>query len=163
MKKDLIEFQIVSGSGLRSIAKTINEAGIEIDPRLFTLLGKLQRVDTKIQAGSYEVHSGINALDLLNKITQGDVTQAGIVFIEGWTFKQMREKLDSHPDLKHDTKGLSDAEIMTKLGASGDFPEGFFFPDTYLFAKQSSDMDVLSRAYRIMQDNLKREWEKESK
>ena len=34
-----------------------------------------------------------------------------------------------------------------------------FFPDTYLFAKQSSDIDVLSRAYRTMQRHLAREWE----
>ncbi len=153
-----VELQIGPGSSLRTITVQINKAGIEIDPRLFSLLGKLQRVEKKLKAGNYEITSGITAFDLINKITNGDVTQTDIVFIEGWTFRQMRERIDNHPNLRHDTAGLSDAEIMKRLGADGKPAEGMFFPDTYLFAKQSSDLDVLARAYRIMQQHLNDEW-----
>jgi UPF0755 protein len=38
-------------------------------------------------------------------------------------------------------------------------PRGLFFPDTYLFAKHSSDVDLLARAYRAMQRHLAREWQ----
>ncbi|CAG0964884.1 partial Endolytic murein transglycosylase, partial [Rhodocyclaceae bacterium] len=78
---------------------------------------------------------------------------------EGRTFRQMRAILDAHPDLKHDTTSLTDQEILAKLGATEPHPEGLFFPDTYLFAKQSSDLDVLRRAYRAMQSRLASEWE----
>ena len=48
---------------------------------------------------------------------------------------------------------------MRLIGASENAAEGLFFPDTYLFAKQSRDLEVLARAYRTMQRHLKREWE----
>jgi len=116
-------------------------------------------VETSIKAGSYEVSRGITLYDLLNKLTRGDVTQSEIALIEGWTFRQMRERLDAHPDLRHDSKGLPDVEIMRLIGAPAQSAEGMFFPDTYLFAKQSRDLDVLLRAYRSMQRHLAREWE----
>jgi len=56
-------------------------------------------------------------------------------------------------------KGMSDQEVMRLIGVSETFSEGLLFPDTYLFAKQSRDIDVLSRAYRTMQRHLAREWE----
>ena len=55
----------------------------------FNLLGRLLGKAGAIKAGSYEVSSGISQLDLLEKLTAGDVTQSEIVFIEGWTFRQM--------------------------------------------------------------------------
>ncbi len=39
-------------------------------------------------------------------------------------------------------------------------PEGLFFPDTYLFAKGSKDIDILRRAYRAMNKRLASEWER---
>ena len=35
------------------------------------------------------------ALELLDKLTRGDVTQAELRFIEGWTFRQLRARLDA--------------------------------------------------------------------
>jgi UPF0755 protein len=54
---------------------------------------------------------------------------------------------------------LSDSEIMDKLGAPDRVPEGMFFPDTYVFAKGSSDLAVLARAYRAMQQRLQSAWQ----
>ena len=98
-------------------------------------------------------------LQLLSKLTRGDVTQAEIRLIEGWTFAQFRAALDASPDLRHDTKGLSDAQILARLQAAESHPEGLFFPDTYLFGRGASDLAVLRRSYRAMARHLKEEWE----
>ena len=159
LKSDPLEFHIAPGSGMRVAAREMVNSGVAIEPWLLIVLGKMLRVETSIKAGSYEIRRGVTPLELLNKLTRGDVTQAEVAFIEGWTFRQMRERLDAHPDLRHDSKGLSEAEIMRLIGAPGASAEGRFFPDTYLFAKQSRDLDVLARAYRTMQGHLAREWE----
>ena len=143
---------------MRAAAREISEAGVELDPFLFIILGKLLRVESSIKAGSYEISRGITAMELLNKLTRGDVTQTEITFIEGWTFRQMRERLDAHPDIRHETKNLSESEILGLIGVTTGTAEGFFFPDTYLVAKQSRDIEVLARAYRTMQRHLAREW-----
>ncbi len=159
MREERIEFHVATGSSLRGAAKEIRAAGIEVEPDLFVLLGKALRVESAIKAGSYEVARGLNALDLIRKLTRGDVSLTEITFVEGWTFRQMREKLNAHPDIRHELKDLPDQEIMRLIGAPDKPVEGAFFPDTYLFSKQSRDTEVLARAYRTMQRHLEREWE----
>jgi UPF0755 protein len=91
-------------------------------------------------------------------ITNGDATQTGITFIEGWTFHQMREELNRHEDIQHIGMGLSDVDILRRIGATESFPEGLFFPDTYYFSSGMSDLDILKRAYQAMQQKLGQAW-----
>ncbi len=157
-----VEFHVAPGSGMRVAAREIAGSGVDFNPWDLVVLGKLLRVEGSIKAGSYEISRGTSLLDLLRKLTRGDVTQAEIAFIEGWTFRQMRERLNAHPDVRHDSRGLPDSEVMRLIGAGGTAPEGWFFPDTYLFSKRSSDIDLLARGYRTMQRHLAREWESRS-
>lgn len=153
-----VEFRILPGSGLRSIATQVAEAGVEVEPRLLILLGKLLRAETTIKAGSYALTAEVTPLLLLKKLTSGDVSQGEIKLLEGWTFRQWREKLDAHPDLLHDTRDLSEADILRRLGIPLARAEGLFFPDTYLFDKHSSDLELLARAQRSLQRRLELEW-----
>jgi UPF0755 protein len=154
-----VDFRIPPGSSLRSAVTQMAEAGVSIQPTLLVLLAKVARAETGIKAGSYSVVSGTTPWELLGKLTRGQVTQGEITLVEGWTLRQWRERIDVHPDLRHDTRGLPEAEIMKRLGIDGAFrAEGLFFPDTYLFDKQSSDIDLFARAYRAMQRRLESEW-----
>ncbi|HPP46078.1 MAG TPA: endolytic transglycosylase MltG [Accumulibacter sp.] len=154
-----VEFTIAAGSSLRNAAREIAAAGVAMSPWRLAALGKALQVEAAIKAGSYQLQGEVTPLDLLRKLTRGDVTQAELTLIEGWTFRQVRQRLDAHPDLRHDTSGCSEAEILHRLGASEVSAEGLIFPDTYLFAKQSSDLDVLARAYRAGQRRLNSAWQ----
>ncbi|WP_305075552.1 endolytic transglycosylase MltG [Propionivibrio sp.] len=154
-----IEFSVTPGSGMRAAARDVVAAGVPFEPLALVVLGRLLRVDASIKAGSYEITRGESLLDLLKKLTRGDVTLSEIVFPEGWTFRQIRERLDAHPDVTHASTGLSDMEIMRLIGADGESLEGWIFPDTYLFAKNSRDIEVLARAHHAMQRHLAQAWE----
>jgi UPF0755 protein len=93
-------------------------------------------------------------------MTRGDVLQGEVVLVEGKTFRQFRAVLNENPDLVHDSLNLSDQEILARLGARENHPEGLFYPDTYVFNKGSSDLDVLRRAYKSMQPRLAAAWDK---
>ena len=151
------DFTITAGSTLRSASRQIEEAGVAMPAWQFTLLGRALGKAAEIKAGSYQVVEGVTPLKLLEKLTRGDVTQAEIVLLEGWTFRQMRAALDAHAHVRHDTAGLTERQIMEKLGVEG-AAEGRFFPDTYLFAKGSSDLEILKRSYRQMEKLLLTEW-----
>jgi UPF0755 protein len=154
-----VDFSIKPGSGLRQAAREAVEQGVELDVERFVIIGRLLGRASSIKAGSYEILPGTTALALLDKLTAGDVTQSSIVLIEGWTFHDMREALAQNQDVQHDSKALSDSDIMQHIGAAGELPEGRFFPDTYLFARGASDIAVLRRAYRAMQRNLAGAWD----
>lgn len=152
-----IDFTVMAGSTLRSASRQIEDAGVSIPAWQFTLLGRILGKAAEIKAGSYEVAQGITPMKLLEKLTRGDVTQAEVVLLEGWTFRQMRAALDAHAHVRHDTAGLTEFQIMEKLGIDGP-AEGRFFPDTYLFAKGSGDLDILKRSYRQMEKVFLAEW-----
>ena len=155
-----LAFDLKSGSSFRSAARQMTDAGAIGDPRWFVLLGRLFGDPTQIKAGNYEIESPITPLQLLRKITRGDFTQVAIIFIEGWTFRQLRKALDEHESVRHDSQGLSDRELARRIGVPDEMPEGWFFPDTYHFSKNASDIAILRRAHRLMQSNLTRLWDK---
>lgn len=157
--RGVADFDIRPGLGLRGAAHEMAAAGVGIVPWRFALLGRLAGRDRAIQAGSYEVGPGVTAWQLLEKLTAGDVTQAALVIVEGRTFRELRAQIDAHPDLRHDTAGLADAEILRRIGAVETHPEGRFFPDTYLFARRSSDLAIYARAYAAMRRRLAIAWE----
>ena len=154
-----VEFEIPSGLRLRGAAQRIDEAGVSLGRIQFELLARALGRAQDVKAGSYELTAAPTPLELLDKLTRGDVTQAEARFIEGWTFRQLRALLDSHPNVRHDSQGLNEAQLLEKLGATEKQAEGLFFPDTYLFAKGTSDLRILKRAYLALQRHLAREWE----
>jgi peptidoglycan lytic transglycosylase G len=154
-----VEFNIRPGVGLRGAAKEMVAAGVGIVPWQFSLLGRITGQSSAIKAGSYQISTGITHWRLLRMLAHGNVLLSDIVLVEGRTFHDFRAVLNANPNLRHDSAELSDHEILVRIGADEDSPEGLFFPDTYLFAKQSSDLEVLRRAYRAMQKHLAAEWQ----
>ncbi len=158
LREATVDFRITPKSSLRSAAAQMQEAGVGINADLLALLARWQGGATGIKAGSYSVKQGITPNQLLTKLVRGEVTQGEALLVEGWTFRQWRARLDQHPDLKHETLGLSEAEIANRLGIDGGKLEGWLLPDTYLFDKQSSDIELLARAHRAMKNKLDLAW-----
>ena len=154
-----VEVEIPRGAGLRTSMAVLEKAGVSLHRREFELLARGFGKSRDIKAGNYQLVERLTPLKLLEKLTRGDVTQAEVRLIEGWTFGQFRAALNSSPDLRHDTANLDDAQVLGLIQAPEAHPEGLFFPDTYLFARGSSDVAVLRRAYLTMQRHMKAEWE----
>ncbi|MGH8683439.1 MAG: endolytic transglycosylase MltG [Burkholderiales bacterium] len=153
-----VEFTVPPGSSLRAASRAIAQAGVNMRPWAFEVLGRVTGNPAHLKAGQYEIPAGMTPLALLGKLARGEVALTQIVFIEGWSFRQVRETLDAHPGVRHDTRGLTDAEVMQRLDAPGENPEGRFFPDTYRFAKGASDLEVLRSAHRAMVKRLDAAW-----
>lgn len=153
------EFEVPAGARFRAATQAIESSGVAVGRLQFELMARVLGRDQDIKAGSYELASAPTPLELLDKLTRGDVTQAELRFIEGRTFRQLRAALDAAPFLRHDAQGLSDAQLLQKIDPRATHPEGLFFPDTYLFSRGSSDLRLLLRAYQAMQRHLAQEWE----
>lgn len=158
-----IEFSINPGSGVAASAQQMAAAGVPVNPTLFVLLARLTGDAGRIKAGSYELKPNTSPRRLLTQLVRGEFAQEAVTIIEGWSFKQMRQAISSHTRLKHDTVKLTDAELMAKISTEYKDPEGLFFPDTYLFAKGSSEIEIYRRAHQAMLDHLNEAWEKRNK
>ncbi|SIR07620.1 UPF0755 protein [Janthinobacterium sp. TND4EL3] len=157
---EAIPFTITPGSGAHAAGQQIADAGVPIVPILFNLLARIEGKTSKIKAGSYELKPGTTPQRLITQLARGEFAQESLTIIEGWTFRQMRAAMASHPGLKHDTVGLSDKELMAKISPEYVQPEGLFFPDTYLFAKGASEMQIFKQAHAAMIGRLSEAWDK---
>jgi len=154
-----IAFTVMPGSGLDSVMQQIASAGVPVNPELLGLVARLTGKSGRLKAGSYEIKPGTTPLRLITQLVRGEFAQESLTVIEGWTFRQMREAVDAQSSLKHDTQSLSDAELMAKITTDYSLPEGLFAPDTYLFAKGASDLQVYKQAHALLLKRLNQAWE----
>lgn len=159
MSQPVIDFEVARGASMRQIANTVAEAGIDVQPALFTWLTRLSGHAGRIKAGSYRVDKAISAWELVTLLSSGANNYGDFALIEGWTFAHVRQSLNAEQDVAHDSLALSDVQLMEKLGMAGVSPEGMFAPDTYSFPRGSSDIELLRRAATRMHKLLGEEWE----
>ncbi|WP_458717008.1 endolytic transglycosylase MltG [Pseudomonas gregormendelii] len=111
-----------------------------------------------LHSGEYRMQPGMTVEGLIDSWKRGDVVQYSVTLVEGWNFHQVRAALARDEKLQQTLAGLSDSQVMEKLGHPGIFPEGRFFPDTYSFVRGMSDIELLKTAYERLDEVLAREW-----
>ncbi|SFD96498.1 endolytic transglycosylase MltG [Paracidovorax konjaci] len=153
-----LELEIEPGTTPRGVAAAAVAAGVDTDPRLLYAWFRISGKDRLIKAGNYEIPPGTTPFGLLQKLVRGEEALRAITLVEGWTFRQFRQALGREEQLRHDTQGLADDAIMVRLERPGVHPEGRFFPDTYTYAKGTSDLAVLRRALHAMDRRLEAAW-----
>jgi UPF0755 protein len=153
-----VDISIEPQTTVRGIAQEVADAGVDVEPVLLYGFFRLSGQSRKLRAGSYEISEGESLLDLLRKLSRGEESLKAVGLIDGWTFKQFRAALAKAPNLNHDSQGLSDAELMARLGKPGVPPEGHFFPDTYTYGKGASELRVMERALHAMDKQLAAAW-----
>ncbi|CAD5197942.1 FIG004453: protein YceG like [Pseudomonas sp. FEN] len=115
-----------------------------------------------LHSGEYRLTPGMNVRALLGLWQRGEVVQYSLTLVEGWNFRQVRNALAKNEKLQQTLTGLSDSEVMTKLGHKDVFAEGRFFPDTYRFVRGMTDAELLEKAYDRLDSVLAQEWQKRS-
>jgi UPF0755 protein len=152
-----VEVFIETGSSSKATANAIAKASTANASLLyawFRLSGKARQ----IKAGTYAIDNKTTPSSLLKKLVAGDEILYSIAIPEGWTFAQMRAAVDKAPYLQHATAKLTHAQLMTKLGAVGFPHEGSFFPDTYSYAKNSTDLVLYKQAMQNLEKRLQAAW-----
>ena len=153
-----LELEVEPGTTPRGVARAVVQAGFDTDARLLFWWFRLSGDDRGIKAGNYEIPRGTSPYTLLQKLVRGEEALRAVTLVEGWNFRQLRQALARAEQLKSETQGLSEADIMARLDRAGVAAEGRFFPDTYTYAKGSSDLAVLRRALHAMDRRLEAAW-----
>jgi UPF0755 protein len=158
LNAESVDLAIEPGTTPRGVAQAAVDAGVQTSPSMLFWWFRLSGQARQIRAGSYELERGITPRSLLRKLVRGEEALRSLTLVEGWNFRQWREALAKAEQLKPDTQGLTPGQIMAQLGRPGLHPEGRFFPDTYTYAKGSSDLALMRRALRAMDKRLEAAW-----
>lgn len=156
--RQVLDLDIEPGTTGGKVAKVVVASGADVSLPLLQTWFRLSGQSRKIKAGSYELRPGTSPRKLLSMLVRGEESLKTVTLVEGWNFSQVRQALQKAENLSHDTADLSQDAIMEKLGRPGLHPEGRFFPETYTYAKGSSDLAILQRAARIMDKRLDAAW-----
>ena len=154
-----VDLAIEPGTSARGVAQVAAQSGVDVTPELLYAWFRLSGQDRQIKAGSYEIESVATPRSLLRKLVRGEESLRSVTLVEGWNFRQVREALAGAPQLAAASGGLSEGALMDKMGRPGVAAEGRFFPDTYSYAKGSSDLQLLGRAMRAMDKHLASAWQ----
>ncbi len=154
----VLDLEIEPGTRAMTVAELIVASGADVQLPLLKTWFRVSGQARQIKAGSYEITPGTTPRRLLNMLVRGEEALKSVTIVEGWNFSQVRAALQKAEHLTPDSIGLQPDLIMEKLGKPGLHAEGRFFPDTYTYAKGSSDLAVLKRAARAMDKRTEAAW-----
>jgi UPF0755 protein len=151
---------VPAGSTPSGVLNRMEADGVIKDAFWLRLYWRFNLAGQSFHTGEYRMTPGMDIDALLGLWKRGEVVQYSLTLVEGWNFRQVRAALAKQPKLGQTLVGLSDSELMTRLGHPGVFPEGRFFPDTYRYVRGVSDAELLKRAFTRLDDVLDEEWNK---
>ncbi len=156
---DPLEISVPEGASLRTAAQRAVDGGVRAPAALLYGYFRLAARDQTIKPGDYVVARGTTPGQLLDKLIRGERIVLTLTLVEGWTFRQFREALAKADHLRHDTRAMAPPDIMKALGRPGLAPEGRFFPDTYHYFRNASDLDILRQSMQLMDRRLQAAWD----
>jgi len=152
-------FEVPVGASLSRVARELTEEGLITRPEVFVAWGRFTGQAAAIKAGEYELLPELTVRGLLDQLVAGDVKLYPVTILEGWTIRELRQALAGNGALEQTLAGQSDAELLAAAGIDARHPEGLFFPETYLVARGTLDVEILRQASQLMETNLAKAWE----
>jgi UPF0755 protein len=132
------------GSGLQSIVRRLNDAGVIQHPWLFQFAVRLGGHERNLKAGEYAFPAKVTPSDIIAIVSKGQTVSRRLTVIEGQTVAEVLRAIDQ-------------AE-----GLDGDLPpkpaEGTLLPETYLYSRGDSKAGLVKRMQDAMAKVLKDAW-----
>ena len=152
---------IEPGDSLPVVLRKLRESGVSDGEVVeWRVLARQLGADGKLQVGEYALEPGTSPRELLEAMRDGKGIQRRFTIVEGWNIRELRAALATATPLEQAAAELDDAALMKALGHAGQHPEGRFLPETYLYTRGDSDLDVLRRANAAMDQALAAAWAK---
>ncbi len=158
INKSDLSIEIEPGSSLKRIAFQLVDEKILNEPWRFIILTKALGQSRKLRPGNYNLNPNITPYQLLKSFVDGRATEGSITFIEGQDLHSMLEKIKANDSIKKTMNPYDTKAIAIAVGIPFESAEGQFFPDTYYFSRNTTDIEILKRAYKSMQKKLNYEW-----
>jgi len=144
------------GMSGKSVIERLANLGLTASGWQWRLLLRLDPVVFK--TGEYRLEPGLKPRDLLRMLQTGDVIRYRFTIVEGWTYWQLLDALLRDPVLGPGLESELKSGHWPEAEEEWIQPEGRFLPETYVFTRGDSALDVLERADREMQATLDEAW-----
>jgi UPF0755 protein len=153
-------FEIIKGEGNAEIGESLEKEKLISNKIYFYLYLKMHNLQSKVMPGMYSLSSGMTIPEIIHIITNPKDQFIKITFPEGFTARQMAQKLTANnlpgEDFLHI---VSNPEKFKKrysylTGESVRTLEGYLFPDTYFFKQDVSAENIVGRLLDTFDEKL---------
>ncbi|MDF7681100.1 cell division protein YceG [Enterobacteriaceae bacterium ESL0689] len=159
LKQEMI-FILASGTSRQALSTQLYADKVIDQPRVFQWLLYLEPELSHFKAGTYRLTPQMTVRDLLQLFVSGKEAQFSLRFIEGMRVSDYLRQLRTAPYVKHT---LTDDDYETLANAlhleHKDWVEGWFWPDTWMYTANASDVMILKRAHQKMVDQVDKIWQ----
>ena len=138
------------GANPVQIGNLLESKGLIKNGTAFRFYAKLSGLDNRLQAGEFKLNSGLSTPEIIERIAKGDTYKLVFTIPEGYTLKQIADKLAE--------KKLVNRDRFLNLAANGNFNysflrglpngrnrlEGYLFPDTYQIADKTTEEKIIN-------------------
>ena len=146
MDAGIVTFVVRSGQGVSEISHRLGAEGIIRQPLVFRIFSRLNGFDSKIKAGEYRFSATMSPADILENLVKGKVALYRLTIPEGYTMLQIAELVGGSGITGRGVflEALSDRKLMARLDIAAESFEGYLFPDTYFFPKDTAAETIIS-------------------
>lgn len=146
MQAEPITFVVRSGQGMSEIARLLAADDIVQQPMVFRLFARANGLDKRIKAGEYRLSATMSPSEVLDKLVKGEVVLYRLTIPEGYTMYQIADLVGDSGIAAQDAflEALKDHQLQTQLYIEEESFEGYLFPDTYFFPKNTSARAIIT-------------------
>ena len=141
--KNSVLVDIPYGTSTWKISYILYEKGVIRNPLSFILLHAIKK--KKLEAGEYEFTGYVGVWEAYGKIAHGEHKLYRIVIPEGSDIYDIANILEGKGICKGEDfiKYATSYEVVRKYGIYSHSMEGFLFPDTYYFSKNTHPLKII--------------------
>ena len=158
-------FLIKPGQSLAVIAQNLKTESIISNKTFFKLFAKYKKAEKKLQAGEYILSGSKSPEQIIEILVKGKVKLYRITIPEGMNINEIALLVEKENfcrkeefiDLCHDKS------FILSLGIKAITLEGYLFPDTYFFPKNTDCKTVITTLVEYFNNIFTEEWQKQAK
>jgi len=154
------EITISPGQSFSSVLTGLHRQGLISSVWKLKLYARFKGCDKKLRAGEYLIPAGASPEKVLNILVQGKVVLHRITVPEGYSLRQIAETVD-RAGLVPEAEFLAaadDPQLINEFKISGSSFEGYLFPDTYLFSRQTSAREIIEVMVHRFNEVFSNDW-----
>jgi len=149
-------FEVAPDKTFREVAADLEEKSFIRHSLAIRILAKFQKKDRLVMAGEYELSPSMTPQQILDAMVEGKMVLKKVTVKEGSTLKEIGLLLESAGVvLSSDFNvALQDAKLREDLKVPAESLEGYLFPETYRFPRNTPARKVI----QMMRGQLDKAW-----
>ncbi|GJL80274.1 MAG: aminodeoxychorismate lyase [Nitrospinaceae bacterium] len=147
---------IAPGMTLKKISTSLEDKHLIRSSISFQLLAHLQKKQGQIQVGEYELSPSMTPGEILLKVTSGKTVLHAATIPEGYRITEIAALLAERglANREEFIRQTQDNELIQSSGIPGNSLEGYLFPETYHFSRNTPEQKIVQKMLKTFKEQV---------